>query len=677
MRSSKSKIIVGVIAFFLVLSVGYALFSRSLNLSGTAKAEGSFDIIFDRVEKITEEGSKGATATIEETKKHNLEVVVPELQYPGAYASVDTVIKNVGSVDAVLKGIIVKDVNGNEINVDELSSDDIEVTFTGVAKNEVMKPNDEKKITLMFKWKRESVNPSSSVTFEITMQYEQAVGGEDTTTPSSDDFTFPTITGSLGDNVKYTYANGDLSIEGTGNMNSKENSIAEEVGTSLSNTLANGNEKMISLFSSALPSMLSGNASASDFGTKDELYSSLTLPESEDGMGFTDEEANYIIKILYSNPRIKSVSIKDGVTSIRSNLFKNLNANINITIPSSVTSLGTRVFWSSKLNSVTISSGLSVISSETFANAEISNIKFNGIITEVGDEVFSSTKTNSVVLKDGIQKIGTKAFSNSNINTVSIGSGLNTISESAFNSAKIQTLNLPNGITTLGNYAFSGFKANNLKLPSSITTIGENALANIKIDTLTFNNVDSIGKNAFSNSTIGTLKFINGPTTIASFAFHNTKVDSLTLSNNTEVIDRNAFQGLSIDTLVLPDSVSQLNDYSFGEATINTLKLGSGVKILTSGAFTNSTINSLDLGSGITTIKYGALSYINGLKKLTIPSNVTIIEEYSMNGCEQLLNIVNKTGKAFDWNSILGGASATSFETGTAEVNGRTITITK
>ena len=48
-----------------------------------------------------------------------------------------------------------------------------------------------------------------------------------------------------------------------------------------------------------------------------------------------------------------------------------------------------------------------------------------------------------------------------------------------------------------------------------------------------------------------------------------------------------------------------------------------------------------------------------------------------MNGCEQLLNIVNKTGKAFDWNSILGGASATSFETGTAEVNGRTITITK
>ena len=64
------------------------------------------------------------------------------------------------------------------------------------------------------------------------------------------------------------------------------------------------------------------------------------------------------------------------------------------------------------------------------------------------------------------------------------------------------------------------------------------------------------------------------------------------------------------------------------------------------------------------------------MSTLTIPSSVTTIESNAISG-NNLTTIVNKTGKAFDWNGIMGGTSSTPFETGTVTAHGRTITITK
>ena len=42
--NKKNKILVGCLALLLVLSVGYALFSDTITINGTATAKGSFDI---------------------------------------------------------------------------------------------------------------------------------------------------------------------------------------------------------------------------------------------------------------------------------------------------------------------------------------------------------------------------------------------------------------------------------------------------------------------------------------------------------------------------------------------------------------------------------------------------------------------------------------------------------
>ena len=100
MDKTRNKIFVGCLALLLVMVVGYALFSQSLNITGTAKAEGKFNIEFTEASIKTEKGSTGATATISDNGKI-LTITVPKLEYPGAYVDVSYTVKNTGTIDAI------------------------------------------------------------------------------------------------------------------------------------------------------------------------------------------------------------------------------------------------------------------------------------------------------------------------------------------------------------------------------------------------------------------------------------------------------------------------------------------------------------------------------------------------------------------------------------------------
>ena len=100
MDKTRNKIFVGCLALLLVMVVGYALFSQSLNITGTAKAEGKFNIEFTEASIKTEKGSTGATATISDDGKI-LTITVPKLEYPGAYVDVSYTVKNTGTIDAI------------------------------------------------------------------------------------------------------------------------------------------------------------------------------------------------------------------------------------------------------------------------------------------------------------------------------------------------------------------------------------------------------------------------------------------------------------------------------------------------------------------------------------------------------------------------------------------------
>lgn len=177
-NKKRNYVVIALVVLLLALAIGYAAFSDTLNVSGTANAKGTFDMEFTDA-KIEGDTAKGidvakSTATIS-ADKNTVNVVVADLAYPGAGTNVTVVAKNVGTVPAKL----------NDLTFTGVDDADIEVTFPdGLAVGEVIEPQDTCTITFSVKWKTTSdLATTKSINFSAALDYVQQAD-EFTGTPS-------------------------------------------------------------------------------------------------------------------------------------------------------------------------------------------------------------------------------------------------------------------------------------------------------------------------------------------------------------------------------------------------------------------------------------------------------------------------------------------------------------
>lgn len=163
--------IIGVIVFVLAVAVGYALFSETLNINGTATAKGDFDVEFTEVGTITKTGYTDVDGTndiaVISADKNTLTVKVNKLDYPGAYVEIPVTITNKGSVPAKLK----------EIKETGLTQENraIKVTYTGIAASDTaINQNETQSMTIKVEWDKDVNTSSENVEFKIQLNYEQA-----------------------------------------------------------------------------------------------------------------------------------------------------------------------------------------------------------------------------------------------------------------------------------------------------------------------------------------------------------------------------------------------------------------------------------------------------------------------------------------------------------------------
>ncbi len=161
----QSVIVVGIIAFLLALSVGYALFSETITINGTATAKGNFDVEFTNATITNEVGSTGSSAVIT-SDKNSLDITVPKLEYPGAYTDITVTITNKGTIPAVLKGI---EQTGLASNLN------VTVSCTGLEelKEQTLIQNDTQSFTIKVMWNENSTTQAKDVSFNIKLNYEQ------------------------------------------------------------------------------------------------------------------------------------------------------------------------------------------------------------------------------------------------------------------------------------------------------------------------------------------------------------------------------------------------------------------------------------------------------------------------------------------------------------------------
>ena len=231
----------------------------------------------------------------------------------------------------------------------------------------------------------------------------------------------------------------------------------------------------------------------------------------------TDVFGANIVSNVYENG--KGIITFDGdVTSIGNSAFDRISNLTSITIPNSVTSIGSYAFFHCSLTDITIPNSVTSIGESAFGGC----LGLTSIVVESGNTVYDSrnncnaiiiTESNvlhtgckNTIIPDGITSIGDYAFCMcGNLNSITIPNSVESIGEGAFYCCGLlEGITIPNSVITIESGAFEDcVRLTDITISNSIESIGANvfrqciSLTNITIP----NSVKSIGGSAFSGCT--------------------------------------------------------------------------------------------------------------------------------------------------------------------------------
>lgn len=214
----------------------------------------------------------------------------------------------------------------------------------------------------------------------------------------------------------------------------------------------------------------------SDIGTAFQSrtnLSSITLPNSVTAIG---------TKAFYGCKALTSIQLPDSLESIGEYAFHNCSALASIQLPSGLESIGKHAFYNcSALTSIQFSDSLGTIGEYAFYNCKaLSTIQIPESVQSLGERVFENCSgLTSATLPKGLKSIPAYLFLKcSALAEVVLPVSLEIIGGSAFKEcASLTQISLPEGLSVLSGGAFDGSGLKEMVLPSTLTQIGDYALA--------------------------------------------------------------------------------------------------------------------------------------------------------------------------------------------------------
>ena len=263
---------------------------------------------------------------------------------------------------------------------------------------------------------------------------------------------------------------------------------------------------------------------------------------------YKDKPVKTIYKEAFrNNDNITGVTIPDSVTSIGSSAFQSCDRLTSVTIGNGVTSIGDQAFQScTSLTSVTIGNGVTSIGDSAFRDCySLTSVTIGNGVTSIGSSAFEScSKLTSVTIPDSVTSIGNQAFSycnsalyteyeygryvgddnnpyallyeltNKNFTTYKIHEQTKIIGYGVFRECgRLSTITIPDSVTSIGNHAFAlCSRLTGVTIPDSVTSIGDyafyscNSLTSVTIG----DGVTSIGDYAFNGCSSLNTAYYNG-----------------------------------------------------------------------------------------------------------------------------------------------------------------------
>lgn len=343
-------------------------------------------------------------------------------------------------------------------------------------------------------------------------------------------------------------------------------------------------------------------------------------------MKFTDTEATSVVVPATVTINGNSYS----VTSISNNAFNGLSKLESITIPSSVTKIGSTFGDLKNLTSVKIESDVDVSESSLYFTKDST---LYHVISKNSVEVVECTRKGDVAIAESVTAGNTFAVTG--------------IGDRAFyNCDELKSVTIPNSVTTIGDNAFAYCdNLESLTIGNSVTRIGESAFYYCeKLTSVTIpNSVTVIGEAAFYNcSKLESVSIPNSVTEIEGWAFEYCRsLKSVSIPGSVTSIGNSAFYGCSGLEKAEFASIESMcaiefdREYSnplycahhlyIGGKEVTELVIPDGVETIGSYTFYNCTnLTSVSIPGSVTNIYYSAFGNCSGLTSVKIDTDADV-----------------------------------------------------
>lgn len=310
-------------------------------------------------------------------------------------------------------------------------------------------------------------------------------------------------------------------------------------------------------------------------------------------------ESSYgCLATFYNCPKLKDVTLAEGIKLLMNRMFLNCTALTSITLPSTLTRVNSAFIGCSGLTEITFPETVVEIGSL----ADCTGLTTLSIPSNVNVNDFFCTNCTALTSVNFKGNVGTR------------------ISSTSFSGcAALTSVNIPTGVVTIGNNSFDGCASlAQLTMLEPLATIGEYAFRNSGLTGITFQrNLTIIGKYAFDGCK--DLVSINFP------------------ANVTEIKEYTFNDCVKLKNIELPNGLIYIKDYAFnGCASLGKVTIPGGVQNISPGAFKNSGLTEVILKEGVMSLSNNSFDGCLLLKKVTFPTTMKTIGGFSNTGIKEI-----------------------------------------
>ena len=531
MKSNKKSVVIGILCIALVfMGIGYSILSSTLNITGTAKASGSFNVQITNV--TMKDKSSGATDQTEYpgySQDGTTANLIVDFNEPGDYITYTIEVSNLGTIDAIVKAAV-KGAGTNDEYFD---------------------------MTCKLNQPRELL-VGKKTTFDCIISYDK-----------------------------------DSTMLVDSNIRANMFVIVEAVQKSSSNIVVQDFEPLFLINSDGAIIGYNGGSDVvipesypEAIITSSDFDMTACIPFVMDEEGVAEQEAEEMcndVKATFEDGTINKDVLQYLIATNVINIKYEQGSNVTIT------EIAPYAFAGSEVTSLDLSSATNL---KKIGQAAFINHKLSGVITipanveEIGDQAFARAQVDSENIVTGLtfasgsrlKSIGYAAFHSVGIGgTLVIPANVETIGLQAFEVNNFTTVDLSGAtsLKTIGNSAFNLNKlTGSLVIPSNLISIGEHAFAGSgttqnQISSLTFasgSHLQTIGSHAFVNNQIsGVLSIPDSVTNIDVRAFRNNNIQTLNLGSSLSslnTLDSEAFSGNPLTTVNIKMPLATWNSRS-------------------------------------------------------------------------------------------------------------------